>query len=555
MTPPVPTPPAARRNALTAVLAAAGVFAVYLAFQAVVVHSSFDGNYAGAFMFAKLFGIPEAEREAGITPVLFQDPGWDGQFYYHLSNDPLVRRDTAKHVDSIIYRGQRIGFPALAYAASRGLGYAVTPPRLYLTLQWAVIAAGFGALVWWLGATGVPRLYAVVWGLSFGLLHPTAHGLNDGVADAWLIFSLVALHRERLGWYALFATLMLLTREGYAAFAGGVWLATALGVARFSGRGYLGRVALCSLPLLAMLGWTAYLCSATGLPPNHGRQAGTHMIDKPLVAAYKFTLKNFADGDHTEILWRVGLAFTLVVVSVRAARFARTSPPTAAALPYLLLTMMLGAMVWENHTGYPKAMTGVLVIGLFLLPFDRSVVLRFALAVSFVCGLEMLYHTRVKQPWVWSSKMADSVVPPPEYTGPPAAPLADVRSTAEWAEPSAVVEIQGTTAWKFLRREVVPFRIRLTNKSDATWPPLPRTGAMAVHVGCKVYREDDGILVAVATTPLARPVGPGESVQATVCVPLRRGRYIAVVSGVQHAHRWFHEVDPAFGDMRGFEVR
>src|SRR5690242_6124544 len=49
------------------------------------------GMWGGPFLCSTSFSIPRASAEAGVLPVCqHPDQGWDGQFYYHQSNDPFL---------------------------------------------------------------------------------------------------------------------------------------------------------------------------------------------------------------------------------------------------------------------------------------------------------------------------------------------------------------------------------------------------------------------------------------------------------------------------------
>src|SRR5262245_11956581 len=56
------------------------------------VHRFYEGHYSGPLIISSLFRIPESVLENGIRPVV-QAPaaGWDSQFYYYCSLDPLAQ--------------------------------------------------------------------------------------------------------------------------------------------------------------------------------------------------------------------------------------------------------------------------------------------------------------------------------------------------------------------------------------------------------------------------------------------------------------------------------
>src|SRR5262245_56447537 len=194
------------RPARTAVFAAAAAFALLQCLLAIWVHSRFEGKYHGPFLISTMFGVPAVEAAHDIRPVVAApDQGWDGQFYYHAACDPLGQNpDAFDHFatrGNASYRYQRIGVPALAWAASRLTGSAFTKPYIYHSVQTLLTAIGFGFLVYLLTAQGVSGWYAVTWLGAGGTLLTLAYGLPDAAGDGVFAACAFAVWTRRLGLY------------------------------------------------------------------------------------------------------------------------------------------------------------------------------------------------------------------------------------------------------------------------------------------------------------------------------------------------------------------
>src|SRR5207245_1256120 len=135
--------------------------------------------YYGPFLTSNVFGVPEADRAAGIEPVCPTVPGWDAQFYYFQSNDLSITSDAQHHIDNPSYRYQRVGMPLLARVVATLCGYSRTPPHLYHVVQLFVTSLGFGVLVWWLAQHQINKWMALCWLGNAGLLMALFNGLPD----------------------------------------------------------------------------------------------------------------------------------------------------------------------------------------------------------------------------------------------------------------------------------------------------------------------------------------------------------------------------------------
>ncbi len=534
------------------------------------VHRNLEGDSHRAFLPGALFEIPEREKAAGFQSVC--NIGYDGQMYYWMSNDILGRRDAHEHMDEVLYRYQRIGVPMLAGGLATLMGFELTPPLLYHTVQFGLTAAGFGALVYWLLANGLNPAFALGWLVSVGTLQSLWLGILDAPADALFVLTLLAVFAGRLWWYVPLATLLLLAREGYAAYAFAIFAVTvatriawtnAVGerrqLVRFAWRdvtGYWRPVVLTALPGIIMVGWTAYLAVNFHKSPIAARE-NPDMTNWPFYMMVKYFGIFFERGNWYELRLLVVSAFTLVLVSVLLLRNVRRLPiALVCTLPYVLLTAALGKMVWEAYGGHMKASGAIIIIGLFLMPIDKSILLRFMLAVQAIIGIDLQTDLRVMHSRVLSPHLIH------EETGPPAnapeAPdnpvLTDLRSSVEWVDRQEVMRCDYQGVWSPLHREIKPITVAVTNRSDVTWHP--GRGQHPLWLAYNLYDSSGNRHLAHHSVVLDKTIGPGETKQVTAYLELRRpGRdYEVELSMRQDGAGWFIHADPSFGRRYKFRV-
>jgi hypothetical protein len=524
---------------------------LFVSWQSFIVHYNFSGDYASVLMPGQPFGVPEREAAMGMKPVTI-DAGWDGQFYYYLSNDPFLRRDARNHMVSGMYSGQRIGYPIIPHVVCKILGLKLVPPRMYLMLQWVIISISLGFLAGWLVTKNQSPWFAWVWGLSFGMIFSTERGLPDGVGDAWFIFTLMAASTGRLKTYAFCSTMLLLTREGYAAFGGMVFFYTAIGWIRWP-ENYtkLKQLVFTALPGIIMFSWTAYLSIHLDESPLTAR-SNPSIAGNPYVALCEAVLLDFNQNWHHEVKWKIvtGLfmAWTLLLVLING----RSSPLLCATWAYIFLAMMLGSMVWANHMGHPKAMGTIILIGIFLLPIEKSAILRIGLFGMLFTGLDIFYFTRVQFPDFMSPARVEMTLPIEiDPNSPKNQVLTDFRVGIDWENRFEKLELP-TSIWKPFHREQLPIRLTITNRSNETWYPNPTgatVGAIRSVVRVTPLDDENNILDTQVATILGR-VRPGESIRMIHRLILKPGKYWLALTMVQEGMNLFNQRNPNEGGIK-----
>ncbi|VTS04961.1 hypothetical protein [Tuwongella immobilis] len=531
-------------------------FCVLWTYQSFVTHYSFSGNFGWTLLPGLKFGIPAHEQSHGMT-VVTDELGWDGQFYYHLANDPLQRSpETTACIDHPHYRGQRIFFPAMAFLLAKLLGMAIVPPILFFALHWLTISAGVGALAGWLHQQRLSLWWALPWASWWGVLHPTSHGLPDGACDALFILSILALQSQRLLAYSVAATALCLAREGYAVYAFGVWLLSTSTLVKWSNdRRYWASFLLTALPGIVVVAWAAYLQLHLNVPESTPRTPN-HPVSLPWVAWYGEVMSGIRNGLSQEVTWQIFAGLLLILVTTRTIVNARSSPTISAGIPYLLLTMCLGKMVWENYSGYPKAMGSIILMGIFLLPKDRSWWLRSMLAGCVLISAQMLFHARVAYPMHYSTAVLARNLglqqPQPDPT--PNRKFDRFDGSIIWQNAQAEIGLP-KSLWNAFHRESIPFLVTVENRSPFPWYPMPQHGPMAIHLAVQILDADTQEVLTLQTVPILRVIPLGESLTQVIPIPLPRGRYIVRVTGLQQGNAWFDEINPAMGRRYPLTIR
>src|SRR3990172_3298591 len=180
---------------------------------------TFGGNYSGFLRLRerRVNKIPFLTEEIKSTLLLKEQGGYDGQWYYYISYDPLLARfaDHPEIYDDIIdappYRYTRIGFPALTRVFSGGDPYAFPKIMILLILAFNVIGAVFFMKI----VTFYKR--KPYWGFLYALIPATTACLNLGVPEsiamAFVVGGLYWYLKERFSLALLFLACAILVRE------------------------------------------------------------------------------------------------------------------------------------------------------------------------------------------------------------------------------------------------------------------------------------------------------------------------------------------------------
>jgi hypothetical protein len=385
---------------------------------------------------------------------------------------------------------------------------------------------------------------------------------------------LFAAFSRRLWLYVPVATLLLLTREMYCLFAVSVFAATAfsrIGLRDDAGgwrpipsidwsdvRSYALRVSLAALPIVVMLSWTLYLAAHFDKSPIEARTGNPNIYALPFDMMCRYVEDFFKSGNQLEFRLAVVSSCTLITVVTLVCRGVRRLPlALLCTIPYLLMLTALGKAVWEDHTSHMRVIDSALVvIGLFLLPFDKSMLLRFVLVLQGVAGIGTHAETHfVGQP-IRSDYLCEEAWHYPALG--PGEPdnerLTNVASAVEWADFQPEIARPYRGVWKSVHRELKPVTVAVTNNTDQTWQP-----GFCKHplwISYRMYDEGKHAQFAAHSVLLDQAIEPGETKEITLYLEiLPRRRTFLVEFSVRQDVVWFTDVDQSYGRQYVFALQ
>lgn len=236
---------------LTLLVALAAYGAIVLGLLAANDYNPSVAAHIGDQFDGRRFWTPTTHVERGI--------GYDGQFFFYLAHDPLLRVDDPEaFLDRPAYRAARILYPALAWAAS--LGHPEAIPWALLAINLVAAALGTVAAVDVLRSLGARPWLALVFGFSPAVLIGLIADLSEPTALALVAGGVALFLRGRHRGAGLTLAFATLAREASALVPLGFALHA---VARRSWRQAVEYL----LPLLLPLAWHLWLWLRLGALP------------------------------------------------------------------------------------------------------------------------------------------------------------------------------------------------------------------------------------------------------------------------------------------------
>lgn len=543
--------------AMTVTLAASlFVLAVYL-------NGPLQGDFRKFFLPAKMFGVPEKLRLHGISE-LFTDntnSGWDGQFYYYISNDLLASGDTDDHIDSNAYRYQRIGLPLLASVAAKLTGQSwVSPESYYLTsLALILIATGMGA--YFFQQRGISLLWILPWSLCFGTQVTQLNGLPDGAADALLIISLVSLY-QGLSWiYVTSMTLAVLSREVYVLIPAFIVFFVAL-VSYRNFRGGISRKCIFMVnrlsvhavaPLVWMV-WQIFIRHKFGVSP--GSQA-TRVLDWPLHTVFHYLFLGLsgrhpvAGTGHSAHLEGAGILFylallilsllTLIPLLKRNTFFSGdknqsvvTLGITAGFAVVIFLYLCFGPTVMMYRTGYLKALS----IFIFVLPFYASLLGR---GPGKYIGVVLVLFSAYSAFILWHQISAPAFASNADVRWVEKEPACLKNFQARFLPESFEGEVSHNIIQRMIFHPAFTVNVAILNTSGENFSPYRGKGTVNLSYQW-LNQKSKKIVLDGNRTVLPHTLRSGKAITLPlkVKIPVMPGKYILRISAVQEGCSWFY---------------
>lgn len=351
-----------------------------------------NGDLNNHILAGEMFGTPIALKGHGIEPLYHGagQTGWDGQFYYYMSNDLLALKDTPQHIDAPSYRYQRIGLSLYAAIVSKAFGMRWVSPAVYFYSYLTLIffATLLGAQFF--SNQKINPGLTLLWALSVGPQITLFNALPDAAADAFLILALYATYKRRYALSVIPFAFSALSREVYALFPSFIFLLLFVDcLLNSNNKSFMKFIThsfrwhsyyLLTIPGLIAIGWHAYIVKHFGIAPStqaHG------ILGAPLAAWMEYFLSGIC-GNHKlvghgfsayaeaiSLLLFLSMILTALALSLYTLikRYRLVTPEArgvcCAATAFTLLYVCFGPTVMMHYSGYMKA----LAIFFFLIPF------------------------------------------------------------------------------------------------------------------------------------------------------------------------------------------
>jgi hypothetical protein len=331
-----------------------GVVAVALCFGLILADAIRDaaGNESALLHFSRRFadGAPMlAERPELRRSLVVKEEGYDGQFYYYMAFDPLLRRFAADpstyraYIDNPPYRYGRIAFSALVWVVSLG-----RPDRFPSVMVWLLPLAN-GVVALFVGFWILRRRGSLIWmaacAVNVGLIASMLSGLPEAVAAALLLGGIYYWDRRSLGTAAVYLGAALTVRE-----TGALLLAALIVFEAVRRRNWRGAATLAAA-VLPVVAWRTYMCWQ--LFPSEGLGgfwANPHDLTFPFVGVFELW-RNLSATPYGAS----GIVFPLLLLAggILALWSAtdRFEPLGLAAAGYALLGLSLNYEKIWHHLG------------------------------------------------------------------------------------------------------------------------------------------------------------------------------------------------------------
>jgi hypothetical protein len=542
-----------------------------------------NGNIDSHILSSEIFGIPKSIESHGIKPLYHgdKDTGWDGQFYYYMSNDILGTKDATAHIDTPPYRYQRIGLSLYTAIVAKSIGMKWVSPAVFFTSYFFLLLVAT-----WAGARlfikrGTNPALILLWALSIGTQITLFNALPDAAADAFLIIAFLSWFSERKFISSIFFTFAALSREVYIIFPIFILLLDYLqNISISPDKSIKGLISNTSNlipkyllnwltpPVLITIAWHTYVYF-------HFKKLDSKEVEGILGFPLKAWIEYFISGvSGNHLLLGRGLSayaeatslltFLIIVIitftlATRTLFFSKNRVPDfirGAALTCILLTaiyLSFGATVIAHYSGYLKAI-GVFF---FLIPLmlESSDARRSTKAVIYLALIGSIVATSV---YNFRARLLPFL---PDDSITQMSKNKETRSFSCLKKYDAQITINNVKLYKgsflsnaFGADNKIIITLELTNTSEASFVSGRNAGNINMSSN---WINDQGIAVTDGErSALPIELLPGQSTTVTVIshLPKDKGHYRLKLSPVQEGCAWFYNANPNASEAIGFEL-
>ncbi|MBM6446951.1 hypothetical protein JQF37_25465 [Pseudomonas sp. MIL9] len=542
-----------------------------------------NGNIDNHILSSEIFGIPKNIENHGVKP-LYQgdkDTGWDGQFYYYMSNDIFGTKDAAAHIDTPPYRYQRIGLSLYTAIIAKSIGKRWVSPAVFFSSYFLLLL-----IATWAGARlfvnrGAPPELILLWALSIGTQITLFNALPDAAADAFLIIAFLTWFSERRFISSILFTFAALSREVYIIFPISILLLNYLQtLSIFPDKSIKGLISNTSrlipkyiltwltLPIIITTAWHAYVYF-------HFKKLDSKEVEGILGFPLKAWIEYFISGvSGNHLLLGRGLpayaeaasllVFIIILIitfslAIRTLFLNKNKAPDfikGAALTCILLTaiyLCFGATVIAHYSGYLKAI-GVFF---FLIPLmlETSTTRKKTKTIIYLALIASIMATS-------TYNFRARLLPfPPDDNITNMSKNNETRSFSCLKKYDAQITIDNIKLHKasflsnaFGAKNKIVITLNLTNTSDESFVSGRNAGNVNMSSN---WIDDQGVAVTDGVrSALPFELPPGQSVTVTVIsyLPKDKGHYRLKLSPVQEGCAWFYNANPNIAETIGFEL-
>ncbi|CRY55546.1 Uncharacterised protein [Yersinia intermedia] len=551
------------------------IFLIYTIFSFGVYQArTLNGNVNNHILAAEMFGVPSELKEKGLN-FLYTGPkstGWDGQFYYYMSNDIFALKDTPAHIDSPSYRYQRVGLSLYAAIVAKVIGMDWVSPTVYLLSYLFLLLAATWAGAGLFSKLGISPLFILLWSLSVGTQLTLFNALPDAAADAFLILALAAVFSKRYILSTIPFVFSALSREVYVLFPSFILLFALIDTVLAGQKLHSIKIKeifnrlfkynshyFLLIPGGVAVAWHFYVVKHFGIAPS---EQASNILGYPFAAWTKYFLSGL-DGNHilvganwtayAEAMTLFLFLVTLIIaVYVSLSVFFKTNPLVTpvvrgvalTAISFSALYACFGSTVIAHYTGYFKAIALFFFLIPLLLHFTGfNKVIKFSIYFSLFLSvfLTTAYHFKVR------------VFAYPEnfdkYTKMSTLTNLDTFSCFENYNAKIKVKdvniIHANLLSKiFGMKDRIVIDVELFNNSANSFVSTKSTGS--VFMSYHWVNREGKVVVDGVRSVLPKPILPGSSENITVVswIPSHAEPLSLKLSPVQEGCAWFYMRNP-----------
>jgi hypothetical protein len=391
------------------------IFIISLSLQLVIILKPFAGNFYWATLSSTFFTQPaellqkigsplySSKNKNGELPV-----GWDGQFYYLVSNNLFLAEGYGLGQDAPAYRYQRVGLPLIGRIASALFGYEYTTPFLYWASNQLIFLIGLIVFSYLLHKQSLSPFWLLAWAGSVGTQSVLLHGLGDAAADSFFLIFIFLNLRGRIKESLVFITLAILCREIYLLICPMLILCW-LRMKWTCNQGYFDHFLpndhkkelarslqekgyLFAIPIFIYVSWYFYIFQRTGVAPS---AAGPpHILGFPFKTALDKFVFSLSPPHFDHLFASFIFSFLALALFWVSLRNQGKSLVYFLALPVIFVVSCLGTSAFDLYRDYLKGLMPLLVLApFFIRTFRRPKVFAFILAASILIQPLLFFNT------------------------------------------------------------------------------------------------------------------------------------------------------------------